>query len=354
MPHGTAPPSLAPSPAPAPSTEDQVRALENILFDYAMERRRFEVAQTAVLNILEDLAAERPRAETTQRAILNILEDAAQEKARLEGAQAAMLNILDDFAQERDRLVQTQRAILNILDDLGADNARLEAARREVVTSEAALRRSLTEKEVLLREIHHRVKNNLQVVSSLLSLQTHYVVDARTRELLHDSEARVRTIALVHERLYQSRDFASVDLGDYVGALVSGIQDATGAAQRGVAFEIDTGRVALSIDRAIPCGLIINELVTNALKHAFPGGRRGRVRVALDRVGEARVRLVVEDDGIGLPEGLDPRRSGGLGLELVFTFAEQLRAEVEISGERGLCFRMVFDAPAPGVAPPQP
>jgi PAS domain S-box-containing protein len=207
--------------------------------------------------------------------------------------------------------------------------------------AEGVIRNSLREKEVLLKEIHHRVKNNLQVISSLLKLQAMNVPDVAVRDVFAQSRSRVHSIALVHEKLYQSKDLSHVDFDDYVHVLVESLFHAHEAVERGISPVIHVDELNLAVDAAVPCGLIINELVTNALTHGFPDGRTGSVQVALRRVGPDRIELQVTDDGVGLPADVDPRRAASLGLDLVFTFAEQLDAEVEVRQGRGtaFCFR---------------
>ena len=206
---------------------------------------------------------------------------------------------------------------------------------------ETQLRTSLAEKEVLLREIHHRVKNNLQIVSSMLSLQIDQLHDSVARERFKESQARVRSIALFHEKLYQSRDLARVDIGDYLRGLVSGLVAAYGISPGDITSSVEADDVPLGVDAAIACGLIVNELVSNSLKHAFPNNRSGRVRVAIHDEG-SRVRLVVEDDGVGFPESLDFRHCSSLGLKLVCIFAEQIGGTIDREPTRGTRFVIRF------------
>jgi two-component sensor histidine kinase len=301
----------------------------------------------ALANILEDFAVERVWQDASQKALLNILDDVGSEKQRLEDTQSAILNIADDGEAERVRLRESQKAVLNILDDLGAEKALLEKTQSEVVRSEQIVRASLREKEVLLKEIHHRVKNNLQVISSLLNLQARYLPDPAARAIFSQSQNRVQSIALVHERLYESADLSHVNFAKYVVILLDNIFDTYGATNRGISKVIDIGDANLTVDVAVPCGLIVNEVVTNALKHAFPEGRKGTVKVSLREGPDQTLDLTIEDDGVGIPPGIDPRNTVSLGLDLVTTFAEQLNAEVEIAREGGTSFRFRFRKESP-------
>jgi PAS domain S-box-containing protein len=204
------------------------------------------------------------------------------------------------------------------------------------------LSRSLREKEVLVKEVHHRVKNNLQIISSLLRLQARRFPSPEGRAVFADSQTRVQSIALVHEKLYRSKDLAHVAFDDYVRELVRTLLSAHDGERRGIAATTDIDPLNLSVDVAMPCGLLVNELVTNALKHAFPDGRPGTVRIALRSVGEHEVELAVADDGVGLPAEIEPRTAQSLGLELVATFAHQLGGELAVTRGSGTRFAVRF------------
>jgi PAS domain S-box-containing protein len=207
---------------------------------------------------------------------------------------------------------------------------------------ERRLRTSLREKEVLLREVNHRVRNNLQVISSLLNLQEQRLTEPSARAALAEARGRVQSMALVHETLYRARDLSRVHFDEYVRALVDNLLDGHAAAARGISAQVVITVPGLGVDAAIPCGLVINELVTNALKHAFPAGRGGLVSISLRDAGGGDVELRVADDGVGLPPDVDPARARSLGLDLVFTFAEQLDARVEVDRAPGTAFRLTF------------
>lgn len=208
--------------------------------------------------------------------------------------------------------------------------------------AERRLKASLREKEVLLKEIHHRVKNNLQVIMSILSLQGRRAQGAELRAILADAQNRVGSIALFHEKLYQSHDLASVRFGEYLRELAQRALAQHNDSRTEVRSQLELAEVRLGVDRAIPCGLIANELLTNALKHGFKGRERGTVRVELRQEG-SRVRMVIADDGVGLPHDIDLRTARTLGMELVETFVEQLQGRLEVTREQGLRVEISFE-----------
>jgi PAS domain S-box-containing protein len=201
---------------------------------------------------------------------------------------------------------------------------------------------SLREKEVLLQEIHHRVKNNLQVISSLINMQVRKVLDDSSRNALTECQTRVEAIALIHEKLYQSKDYSRVPFSEYTKSLAANIFHATGVSPASITLHMEVETLSLTVDKAIPCGLILNELITNALKHAFPNERLGTVRVELRRVGDRELMLSVSDDGIGMPDGFDPAKSISLGVQLVSTLVEQLEGQLEVVRQQGTTIRIRF------------
>lgn len=212
--------------------------------------------------------------------------------------------------------------------------------------ADEALKASLREKEVLLKEIHHRVKNNLQVISSLVGLQAGGSRDETVRGVLRDVTDRVRSMALVHEKLYQSADLAHIDFAEYTRSLLSYLWRAYGADT--VRLTLDLEPVTLSVDKAVPCGLILNELAGNALKHAFRGRTEGEVAVSLHGDIDGRICLRVSDNGVGLPPGFDWRQARSLGLRLVQMLAGQMDATVEVHDGEGARFELVFGHPGSG------
>jgi PAS domain S-box-containing protein len=202
-----------------------------------------------------------------------------------------------------------------------------------------ALRRSLVEKTALLQEVHHRVKNNLQLICSLLSMQIDCSKTENYSRPLNDAHSRVLSMSLIHEQIYQSETMADLDFGQYVEALISRLFGLYCIDQARIRLEVELTPIRLSAEQAIPCGLILNELLSNALKHAFPGGRAGMIRIGLSEPAAGRVELVVADNGAGLPPGFRIEHSQSLGLQVVATLLRQLGAELTITGEGGASFR---------------
>ena len=192
------------------------------------------------------------------------------------------------------------------------------------------LNASLAEKEILLREIHHRVKNNLQIIISILRLQKRQITDPRTLEILLDCESRVRSMALVHEKLYRSADLAHIDIGDYLRTLTNYLFTTYSIDQKQVTFHVEITTLALDINRAIPVGLILNELVSNSLKHAFPEGRDGKIEITGGQE-EENIVISIQDNGIGIPVDFDWRHTLSLGMHLIMTLVEQVNGTIELT-----------------------
>jgi PAS domain S-box-containing protein len=207
--------------------------------------------------------------------------------------------------------------------------------------AEKRLRASLHEKDVLLKEVHHRVKNNLQVVTSMLNLQSMKTTDPAVLEMFKESQDRVRSMALIHEKLYKSDDLSRISFNEYVRNLTAYLAQSYGVNPETVRLDIDSGDILLSIDRAIPCGLIVNELVSNALKYAFPGDRAGNITVSMHREG-GEYTLTVGDDGVGLPSHVDYRNTASLGLQLVNLLVTQLDGDLTMNAENGTVFSIRF------------
>ncbi len=209
--------------------------------------------------------------------------------------------------------------------------------------AEEKIKASLKEKEVLLKEIHHRVKNNMQIISSLINLQSAGIKDKETAMMLKSSRDRIKSMAIIHEKLYRSEDFTRVDLNEYVRSLTTHLLLTYGVNRKNVRFHTEIKDVFLDINRAVPCGLIINELLTNSLKHAFPPRKKGEIKIAVRHLENQKTELLVCDNGVGIPEDMDIRKSDSLGMTLVKILSEdQLKGSLHLDRTKGTCFRIVF------------
>lgn len=223
--------------------------------------------------------------------------------------------------------------------------------------AENAIKKSLDEKEVLIREIHHRVKNNMQIISSLLSLQSRYIDDKKTFELFRDSQNRVKSMALIHEKLYQSANLAEVDFKEYIKNLTTDLIRSYGVAPGAISLSINVNKISLGVNTAIPCGLIINELLTNSIKHAFkvsessespigpfmsPNGKKSKINIELHQITEDEYKLIFSDNGIGLPENFEFKDIKSLGLRLVNSLTEQLNGKINLKQGNGTKFIITF------------
>jgi two-component sensor histidine kinase len=241
----------------------------------------------------------------------------------------------------------------------GIENARLYRRSEEEIVRrievEEQLRTSLEEKEVLLKEIHHRVKNNLQTVSSILNLQSRNIDNPVVLAVFRDSQARVRTMAMIHEKLYRSDDLNRINFAEYGHSLASYLIRSYQIPSRMVYLRMEPSQVRLSIDSAVPCGLIINELVTNSLKYAFPpdnpdqpatmtGKQRDEIHIALTPTSDEQLCLIVSDNGVGFPKEIDFRETQSLGLRLVMTLTDQLGGTISLANKDGTCWEIIFPA----------
>jgi PAS domain S-box-containing protein len=206
---------------------------------------------------------------------------------------------------------------------------------------DANLRQSLKEKEVLLKEVHHRVKNNLQVISSILNLQKAYVRDKKTLEMLHDSQNRIKSMAFVHESLYQTKDFSNINFSDYIGNVTRNLMHSYASPESPPELELDLAPIELNLDIAIPCGLIINELLSNSLKYAFKNKPNGKIQLKLTE-SKGNIKIVIADNGPGLPETVDYRNTESLGLQLVVTLVEQINGKIKQENKKGAKFTIEF------------
>ncbi|MCX8160746.1 MAG: PAS domain S-box protein [Candidatus Saccharicenans sp.] len=235
-------------------------------------------------------------------------------------------------------IIWTEQINVPIYDESGQLVA-IEGIARDITErklAEEALKQSLREKEILIREIHHRVKNNMQVISSILNLQSALLDDPKAKAAFKECQYRIKSMAMVHERLYRAKDLTSIDFSDYLNNMARNIFLDQQVNPEQVQLHLDIQPMNLNINTAVPLGLIMNELITNAFKHAFPGGRRGNLWVSLKRTKKDRARLVVKDDGVGFPKGLDFKKSESLGMVIVNTLVDQIDGQLElVRGESG-------------------
>lgn len=210
--------------------------------------------------------------------------------------------------------------------------------------AEENIRQSLKEKEVLLKEVHHRVKNNLQVISSILNLQSSYVKDKKSLDLLLESQNRIKSMAFVHESLYQTKDFSNISFSSYVENICSNLVHSYSNPDNPPELKMELDSIQLNLDTAIPCGLIINELISNALKYAFKGKEKGKLSVTVKSIGD-QLKIVIADNGRGLPENIDFRNTESLGLQLVVTLVEQINGKIDLETKKGSKFTIEFVPP---------
>jgi PAS domain S-box-containing protein len=232
--------------------------------------------------------------------------------------------------------------------ELALANVNLQAEVIERKRVEEKVLVSLREKEILLKEVHHRVKNNLQIISSLLELQCDYIQDEQSLRFFRESQDRIKTMALVHEQLYASADLASINVCEYLENLTSQLVLSYVVDPGCIDLEFDVGEFCLGIEEAIPCGLIVNELVSNSLKHAFSGRPGGKIAITCRTDAEDMVVLSVSDNGVGIPEELDINRTETLGLQIVFLLARQLRGTVNVRNDGGASFAIRFPSKLSG------
>jgi len=251
----------------------------------------------------------------------------------------------------KDHLARLGPAVQREIDDV---RARLGRKRAEQALDESEQRftaqgetldrqtEQLQHREIMLREIHHRVKNNMQVMSSLLSLQARTASNPETARMLEENQHRIQSMALLHEILYQSEDLASLDFSKYLLRMVDHLFRAYGVSSHQIHLHTELDPIRLEVDDALPSGLLISEVVSNSLKHAFPDGREGEIRILLHCPSPTTVSLVLSDNGVGFPAGLDWATSRSLGLRLVRTLAQQLHASLEIRPSGGTEVRLAF------------
>ncbi len=208
---------------------------------------------------------------------------------------------------------------------------------------EEKLEKTLQEKDILMKEIYHRVKNNLMVISSLLSLQSRYIKDKDTKEIFRESQNRAKSMALIHEKLYKSEDLKHINFTEYLQNLSNDLYNTYTTDKNLVKLVLDVDNIIFDVEISIPLGLILNELLTNSLKHAFPDGRNGEIKVELHLEEDGRYYLSVEDNGIGLPKDLNLQKTGTLGMQIINSLTEQINGELVLDSNMGTKFTIFFN-----------
>lgn len=235
---------------------------------------------------------------------------------------------------EKDKATKLRTAITDITDRKMADQA---------------LQASLKEKEVLLQEVHHRVKNNMQVMINLINLQCEKIEDKHTCDMFNKTVDRINSMALVHKQLYKSKDFSKVDINEYISSIAENLFASHDVDTTKISLNIGKNDITISLDSAISCGLIINELITNSLKYAFPENRKGEIQIGFEYLDDGQLELIVSDDGVGLPLNFDFKDSDTLGVQIVKALAEhQLHGTLVLDSTKGTKFLIRFNEPSPG------
>jgi two-component sensor histidine kinase len=263
-------------------------------------------------------------------------------------------DMLDTIQANNEELLSYQNNLEKKIFELASSEKKLKNHREQLeitvqdrtsdlTVANTLLKSSLNEKDSLLKEIHHRVKNNLQIISSLLKIQANQTNNAQAAALFKDSQDRITSMALIHEQLYQSKDLSNIDFGIYIRKLVDSLMQSYSQNSRRIRTDIESNSIFLGIDVAIPCGLIINELVSNSLKYAFPAAEEGVISITTRFDNKNEIEMVIGDNGIGIPENLDFRNTKTFGLQLITGLVgHQLAGEIEINQNEGTEFRIRF------------
>jgi two-component sensor histidine kinase len=270
------------------------------------------------------------------------------EKAQLRRAQREAEAALKQAKDTLERRVEERTAELNALTaELRADIAQRQQVEEELRDSQTRLQAALQEKEVLLAEVYHRIKNNLQIISSLLDLQADTVADPQVRALFEDSQQRIQAVALLHESLSQVKNVARIPAAEYINRLSTQLFQAYAPPGDRITLSIQVDPIWIDVRNAVPCGLLVNELLSNSLKYAFPGDQGGEITISLRATSEGQMALIVRDTGIGFPADVDFRHTDSLGLQLVCLLTEQLGGTIELERTSGTQWMLGFPTSNP-------
>ncbi len=327
------------------STEDKVKGFEVGAVDYVTKpfqpeevlariklhlQLRFMTQTLSQKNqTLEWEIQQRKTAETRLKTINYQLQQEIEERLTAQESLKKLNEELENIVEKRTI------ELININRQLKQENIE----RQQVETQ---VRKALKEKEILLKEIHHRVKNNLLVVSSLLAFQTEFIKDEAIIKMFDNSQNRIHSMALIHEQLYRSHNLKNIDFSQYIKSLIDQLSATYNISQAPLEFSIFTQPVLVNIETAHPCGLIVNELIANALEHGFPNNRKGKIFVSLQKQKDCSIVLKIKDNGVGFPANLDFHHTESLGLQLVSTLIEQLEGEITLDRTEGTCFTISF------------
>lgn len=223
---------------------------------------------------------------------------------------------------------------------LGSVHVARDITQRKII--EEQLQQALDDKDMLMKEIHHRVKNNLMIMSSLLNLQSRYIEDEVAKDIFKDCQSRAKTMALIHEKLYQSGQLKRIDVKDYVASLTNYIYRVYVTEPHRIILKVDLDDFMMDINTIISLGLILNEVLTNSFKYAFPEKEKGTVTVKLRQINNKKFLLEVEDDGVGLPADFDPHNTNSLGMQLIYNLTEQIKGELKLDGDNGTNVQITF------------
>ena len=299
------------------STEHESRPFANAFTEFVIRSRKGVILNEHILASLK---------------LLGVTGSSIEAKSLISAPMTAGEKVLgvitiQDFEKE-NAFTQNQ---LELLTTVGSQAA--IALENSYLYSEVT--KQLREKEILLQEVHHRVKNNLQVMSSLIKLQARYIKDEKMLDLMKETGGRIQSMAIVHTKLYNSGNYEFINFGEYVKNLIESFQNTYGYKLRNIKFETDISDIIINIDTAIPSGLIINELISNSIKYAFPGDAAGTIAISLHRVDGGKLNLVVKDNGTGVDEGIDLSKADSLGIQLVTLLTRQMNGTLNVKSSKG-------------------